>query len=220
MPERQQELTDLNAGSGRRLSAEPSPKLNTGTEPKRRYAPSSRPGTVSAMPGLCVRVGRNADANRRDQIGHLAGLQMRKLPELGTRAVGLLNEDAVQGQDVQVWIESITVPLCSCRRWVLQRWVVTVAFASTASLVCSDAGRERVMRARGPSTSRISEAAEDKSDLAGVASEAAGLQIRFVGRCLSGRGAQIRFVRFAPLIPASQSGFAARVLASRSAYSG
>ncbi len=31
---------------------------------------------------------------------------MRKLPELGTGAVGLLDEDAVQGQDVEVRIES------------------------------------------------------------------------------------------------------------------
>ncbi|MEN9581892.1 MAG: hypothetical protein RJA70_4901, partial [Pseudomonadota bacterium] len=49
---------------------------------------------------------QHANANRRDEIGHLARLQMGKLLELRGCAIELLNEDAVQREHVQMWIKS------------------------------------------------------------------------------------------------------------------
>ncbi len=44
---------------------------------------------------------------RWDPFRELEDMNQRsKLPELRSGAVGLLDEDAVQGEDVEVWIES------------------------------------------------------------------------------------------------------------------
>ncbi|MEN9581908.1 MAG: hypothetical protein RJA70_4917 [Pseudomonadota bacterium] len=87
---------------------------------------------------------------------------MGKLRELRGWAIELLNEDAVQRERVQVWIESkvtlctaVTVPLWSLRCRVLGRWVASAASASPASSARSCDACARVMRASGPMTSRM-----------------------------------------------------------------
>jgi hypothetical protein len=44
-------------------------------------------------------------ANRRKQLGHVDGGEPGQLHE-ARRAVGLFGEDAVQSEDVKMWIES------------------------------------------------------------------------------------------------------------------